>query len=513
MADSLVNELVTSVEHLVTSVIKDMFGTNGSAVDSVRWEGMSNAQLAVAVRQLNSGPGASGIQQAADALSTIANDLQQLDNTLHQQLQAIGVNWQSEASELAQEMTTESAAYSSSASGASNAAAAAITAQGDAFTSARNAVPDPSQLTGSTSTTQPASGTSFLNAAGAILTGHNADQTQTVANNNAARQQTIDALNTYTSSSSTHLAGHQPLPQPPAITPQPVSAPISGAGGNQVTTVSGYVPPPPTVPGSTGGVPGAPVVTGGGSGGLPGSPVAGSPGIPGLPGIGGGAAGGSSGAVPGSPGAGVPGLPGVGGAAGSGGSGGGVPGLPGLGVPGVPGGGSAGGTVGVTPPLRPGPVSGIGAPPGALAGGAAQASAAGGAVSGAAIEDAAVGSAIVGGTVGAGVGGAAARKDELVRTRDQAPDEPDEGTDARSQAARALAELEGEEAEEAGVSARIGATAELPPTLLEPAVEEDETHSNRYGMPDDDMFGDRRMVVPPVLDGGEPGDFGPRGSR
>ncbi len=164
--------------------------------------------------------------------------------------------------------------------------------------------------------------------------------------------------------------------------------------------------------------------------------------------------------------------------------------------------------------LGPGPVSGIGTPAGPPSSAAAQAAAAGSAVSSAVVEDAAVGSAIVGGTVGAGVGGANARKDELVRTRGLA-EEPDEGNDVRAQAARALAELEGEEAEEAGVSERIGATADLPPTLLEPAVgrDDDQTHANRYGTQDDDMFGDGRMVVPPVLDGGEPGDFGPRGSK
>ncbi len=117
-------------------------------MDAVRWEGMSNAQLAAAVRQLNSGPGTSGIRQAADALSTIAGDLQSLDDTLHRQLQAIGVNWQSEASGLAQEMTTEAAAYSSTASGVGGAASAAVNAQADAFTSAKNAVPNPSRLTG-----------------------------------------------------------------------------------------------------------------------------------------------------------------------------------------------------------------------------------------------------------------------------------------------------------------------------------------------------------------------------
>ena len=38
--------------------------------------------------------------------------------------------------------------------------------------------------------------------------------------------------------------------------------------------------------------------------------------------------------------------------------------------------------------------------------------------------------------------------------------------------------------------------------------EDDAVHSNRYDTEPDDMFGDGRMVVPPVL-GGDSGAFGP----
>lgn len=524
MAEGVFDEVVTAVEriasdveHLVGTAVRDMFGGGGANgnVDAVRWEGMSNDQLAAAVRRLNAGPGASGVAQAADALSAIAGDLQQIETTLHQQLQAIGVNWQSEASELAQEMTTESAAYTTSAGAASGANAAAVNAQGEAYAAAKNAVPNPSVLTGSASTTAPVS---FLSAAGSILTGHNTDQAQAASTTKAARQQTIDALNTYTATSQSHVTSHQPLSTPPTVrlTPTPVDT-----GIGQSTTTAGYVPPTVTVP--SGGVPGSPGLTpvGGTSpvdtglpvvsgavppvtgGGLPGTPAGGLPGSP-------------FGGVPGIPTGTSPGLPVAGGAPGSGpgagpgaGPGGGGPGVR---MPGAPGAGGPG------TPLSPGPISGIGpnVPPAGGASGAA--AAASGAIGSSLVEDAAVGSAIVGGTVGAGIGGAAARKDELVRSRDLVPDpEAPESSDARSQAARALAELEGEEAAEAGVSARIGATAELPPTLLEPAVadrDDDREHANRYGVDDEDMFGDGRMVVPPVLDGGDQhGDFGPTGSR
>ncbi|HEX9338308.1 MAG TPA: hypothetical protein VF892_20590, partial [Pseudonocardiaceae bacterium] len=102
-----------------------------------------------------------------------------------------------------------------------------------------------------------------------------------------------------------------------------------------------------------------------------------------------------------------------------------------------------------------------------------------------------------------GIAGASARPDRLVRSR-LAGEDIEEGSGARQQAARALAELEGDEAEAAVVSERIGATAEPPPSLLEPAVggrrSDDETHDTRYGV-DTDLFEDDRMVVPPLLDG------------
>jgi hypothetical protein len=509
MAEGLFDEIVTAVEHiagdvehLVTTAVRGMFGGGGGPVDAVRWEGMTNDQLAAAVRQLNSGPGANGVQQAADALATIAGDLQQIETTLHQQLQAIGVNWQSEASELAQEMTTESAAYTTTAGAASGANAAAVNAQGEAYAAAKNAVPNPSVLTGATAGGQPVS---FLSAAGSILTGHNTDQAKAAATAKAARQQTVDALNTYTASSQSHVTSHQPLPAPPAVrlTPKPVDT-----GIGQTTTPAGYVPPQVTVPSGGGGLPGVPgtPVVGPVGGGTP-PVVTGLPTVSGVvPPPAGGT--GTSPVLPGMPTGGAPGAtvpPGPGLPVPGGGTGVRVPGAPVTGGPGAP--------------LAPGPISGVGAPSVPPAGGVSgAAAAASGALGGSLVEDAAVGSAIVGGTVGAGIGGAAARKDELVRSRDLMPDEPgEEATDARSQAARALAELEGDEAAEAGVAARIGATADLPPTLLEPAVadrDDDREHANRYGVDDEDMFGDGRMVVPPVLDGfDQHGDFGPTGSK
>lgn len=506
MADGLLSQINASIEVVVAHAAKQMFsGKNSANADAIRWEGMSNGELAAAIRLLNDGPGASGVQQAAQALNTIATNLQQIDQTLHTQLQAIGINWQSTAGELAQEMTDASAAYSGSASAAGGANSTGVTNQGDAFAAAKNAVPTVSDL-------QSPPTASFLDAAGATLTGHTADNAQQVSRSKQARQQAIDALNTYGNNSQSGIANHQPLPPPPGYGVSP-SAP---AGGSQVTTVSSAPPPPVTVPSGGGGTPGFPGSGGvpgpGGSGGNPGFPgVPGFPGAPGGPSGGGGLPPGSSGAMPGMPGPGAPGaVPGEGGLPGVPGTGGGVPAVPGVPIVGVPGpgGGGAG-------PLAPGPVSGVGPATGPGEGAAAVPAAQAGAASGALIEDAAVGAAIVGGTAGAGIAGASARPDRLVRSR-LAGEDVNEGSAARQQTARALAELEGDEAEAAVVSERIGATAEPPPTLLEPAVvgrrpEDDEAHDTRYGM-DANLFEDDRMVVPPVLDGSA-GDADPTESK
>jgi len=504
MADGLLSQIHASIEVAVAHAAKQMFsGKNSANPDAIRWEGMSNGELAAAIRLLNDGPGAAGVQQAAQALNTIATNLQQIDQTLHTQLQAIGINWQSTASELAQEMTNESAAYGGSASAAGGANSTGVTNQGDAFSAAKNAVPTVSDL-------QSPPTTSFLDAAGATLTGHTADNAQQVSRSKQARQQAIDALNSYGNNSQSGINNHQPMPPPPGYSVSP-SAP---AGGGQVTTVSSAPPPPVTVPSGSGGTPGFPGSGGGpgpgGSGGGPGFP--GVPGFPGGPTGGGGLPPGSSGAMPGSPGfpglgtpGGLPGegsLPGVPGLPGTGGGVPGLPGVPGVPIVGVPGTGGVG-----TNPLAPGPVSGVGPATGPGEGALAAPAAQAGAASGALIEDAAVGAAIVGGTAGAGIAGASARPDQLVRSR-LAGEDVGEGSAARQQTARALAELEGDEAEAAVVSERIGATAEPPPTLLEPAVagrrpDDDQTHDTRYGV-DANLFEDDRMVVPPVLDGTDP---------
>jgi hypothetical protein len=429
------------VGSFITKIGKDLFGsdaeghsipTDGSLTD-LRFEGMSNAQLASYVTQLGQGPGAAGLTQTADTLADISQSLQQLDQTIQQQLQAIGVNWQSTASDLAQEMTSTSAAYGGSVSNVGTQAGGSMNNQGEAYSSAKNSSATPQNL-------QPLAQGPALQQ----ITSHATDMVPLMNQTNAARNQTVDALNNYAQSSQTNLNSFHPLPAPPAIN---LTTAPAATGTSSVTQVSAFTPSGPSFAGVSGG--GAP----GGSN-APGANTASGPGFQ-FPG-------GGNTAVPGSP----------------------APGTP------VP-----------NSPVAPGPVSGVGPGVSPAALGEAQAAAGAGNAFGALVEDASIGAGIAGGSVAAGIAGSAGA--ERVVRGPSTTGEPGEGA-ARS-GANALAELDEEEAAAARVTSRIsGPPPAESPSMMEPAVasrrrDEDDEHDRRYVLTSDEIFGDDRMVSPPVF--------------
>ena len=174
-------------------------GTDGPGADAVRWEGMSNDQLAVAVRQLNSGPGAAGIQQAADALATIAGDLQQIDDDAAQpvagdrrELAEPGVRTGPGDDHRVGRLLGSASAASGAERGRDR-PRRARRSRGRA-----NAVPNPSELTGRRR--RPAD--SFLAAAGSPLTGHEQrPRAGRWPGPTRPASRPIDAMNNYTASS------------------------------------------------------------------------------------------------------------------------------------------------------------------------------------------------------------------------------------------------------------------------------------------------------------------------
>ncbi|HEX3781074.1 MAG TPA: hypothetical protein VHX38_15545 [Pseudonocardiaceae bacterium] len=502
-----VEDAVDTVGKGIENLIDDVTGSGAAPgtdtpLSDIRWEGMSNPQLAAAVQQLNDGSSASVMTQAADALANVAAGLAQINQTLQTQLQAIGVNWQSaSASELADQMISASAAYGGSATDQGGQASTSINQQAEAYATARNAAPQPQTLLGNT---QSGGNSLFANLT-SPLTGHGNDQSQQANQTNAARAKAVDTLNNYTSASQSNLGSYSPPAPAPAIGVHTQAPP----GGSSGVTVSGYVPPPSGAgsPGATGPSGGGtslpPGVSGGGVGGGSQPPVGlGGLGAPGSVTVGGGSSGGGVPSGGGQSGLGFPGglptgLPG--GASGGGVSGGGVPG----------GGGSSVGLPPGSPNLPTGPISGIGSAGGSGGGPSSAAMPGGGSGAGLGedIGNFAGGAAVAGGAAAVGIVGANSEGDQVVKGR--SGNEPggfadDEDDFAPHSGDGDLAELDAGQATAARVNEQLSATEPAGPTLLEPAVgggrrDDDAEHRNSYAADSADFFDDGRMVAPDVF--------------
>ncbi|WP_018686668.1 PPE domain-containing protein [Actinokineospora enzanensis] len=417
-----------------------------TGLGDLRFEGYGYEELAEQLDLLRGGPGAESLHRAVTALLRIAKGLAQIDHDLRQQLMSIGVYWEGAAADQGVQATQNASVFASDAVPNVAQSAGGVSQQGDSFSTTRNAAPDGQDLRGATQTT-------FVDrtlGAFGLTTDHAAEVERT----RAAHQQAAAAMNNYARGSQSALNNFQALPIPPGLnlvsqstTPQGVTSP-----GSVTTGQSAYTPG-----GSTGGfgMPGA-VTTG--PGGQVGS-FSGTPGVGGFSPV-------EGGLQPGTPG--TPGVPGI---------------------PGTPVGGRVSGVGPVVPgfPGMPNSVSGMNGIrpgfPGGLMGDIAA----------------------VAGIAGAGGAGAAAgaslEKDRLVRGGKGAV----EGSEA-SRRMSALAEAPEEQARAARNAERLaGGKAGRSSSLMQPAAgagvngEEDDEHVRKYGIDSEDVFGDERLVVAPVL--------------
>ncbi|SDC88272.1 PPE domain-containing protein [Actinokineospora iranica] len=427
-----------------------MAGDSGLA--DLRFEGYSMGALADQLDKLRQGPGSESLFQAVQALTQIADGLAETDRVLREQLAAIGVSWEGTAGEGGQEATKNSSIYAADAVPTVEQSADGVNEQGDTFSSTRNGAPDGKQLRG------PTELNGFDRFAGAL--GHTTDNAQQVRQTQQAHQQAVAAMNGYSQGSQAALGSYQSLPVPPGLNLVATPVPTTGTTSVQGFSSGGGSFRPSGAPGPGGGGGYAPPPGGGGSGDFSGvNPN--NPGNPGGPGGNPGGSGGSGG--PGGGGNSTPNLPGR-----SSGVGPITPGLPGM-----PGGGNnfAG--------LRPG-------------------------FSGALMGDIAAAAGIAGAGGAGAAAGASAEKDRLIRGAKNA--EAAEGRAARG--LNAAADVPEEQARAARNAERLaGGKAGRPAaSLMQPAAagagapgEDDEEHVRKYGIDSDDVFGDDRLVVSPVL--------------
>ncbi|TCP54160.1 PPE family protein [Tamaricihabitans halophyticus] len=468
--------------------------TGATEIGDYRWEGYSNAELADVLTQLGQGAGAEALDDSVQALRELAGALTETDRTLRTELGKLGIDWQSNAAEMASVIMSDSADYGDDASQRSQQSSDVVSEQGDVYNRARNSSPEPQTLRGSTQT-------GLLDNALGLL-GHETDRAREVRQTNAARESAIDSMNQYTESTKQNLAGYRPLPEPPGI--ELNTAPSTGATTTQSIGsigTSGSVPAPnapggavgvaPVSGGATsytvGGPSGGSFIVGGPAGGsVTGGPVAGGP-VVGAPVTGGPVTGGpvTGGPVTGGP---VTGGPGAGGA-----TGGPVSGGP-------PAGGLGGGAKLPGPVTGLAPISGVG-PVGS--GGAL------GGVTGFRPDAGLAAGAIA---AGAGVAGGAtatpAREPRAPRgaaTGSRGTATPlGNASPGQAAAARSAERI-------AGSSGRGGASMMQPATgpARGQSGTDDAEHVRKFGMESDDVFGDERMVAPSVFGDSEGERIGP----
>ncbi|PPK67886.1 PPE domain-containing protein [Actinokineospora auranticolor] len=422
-----------------------MAGDNG--LGNLRFAGYGYPALADQLDRLREGPGSESLHLAATALQRIAEELANTDRTLRQQLAAIGVYWEGEASEGGQEATKQAGVYAADAAPTVTDSSNSATAQGEIYSGTSGSAPQGSELRGATQKTVWDQGMGFL--------GHTTDHAAEVERTREAHQRAVAAMNDYARNSGSLVTGVQSLPVPPKLNLSQGVAGGSGMTSPQGVTSSQAAYTPGGAPGGFNGS--APVTTG--PGGQAGPFTGLNPGTPGF--------------NPGAPGEGFP--PG------------GNPGNPGN--PLSPGSGRVSGVGPIVPGINGMPSSGPFGPglrpgfPGPLMGEIATAAG-------------------IAGAGGAGAAaGATAEKDQVVRGGKGSPG----GADAAKRALSAAA-LPEEEARAARNAERLGGRSGRPSSsLMQPATgsgsrgEDDDEHVRKYGVDSDDVFGDDRLVIPSVL--------------
>ncbi|MEU6645941.1 magnesium chelatase [Saccharomonospora sp. NPDC046836] len=231
------------MDNLDISVLVERIGDH-------RFDGYTDNMLADEIDRFRSGPGISGISDAVAALKAVAESLSETDDTLRRELGKLGVEWSSDAGRQAGETVTRQADFSAEANDKVNDSAERIFAQGEAFNRTLHKLPDAQSLR------QGAGGYGLFDSVASLL-GFETDNTRRVAEAREARQQALQALNSYAQNSGENLAGTQELGSPRAVVadtgPRLPGAIDAGGGPGDVTIAAGAantpVPPPVPAPG------------------------------------------------------------------------------------------------------------------------------------------------------------------------------------------------------------------------------------------------------------------------
>ncbi|TKG73123.1 PPE domain-containing protein [Prauserella endophytica] len=202
-----------------------------------RFDGYTDNMLADEIDRFRSGPGISGISDAVDALEAVGEALAETDQALRTELGKLGVEWQSAAATQAGAAVARNADFSAQAGDRVSHSAKQIFAQGEAFNRTLHKLPDSAAL-------RQSGGYGLLDSIGSLL-GFETDNARKVAQAREARQQALEALNAYARDSGEYLAYTPSLDSPQAVRadtgPRLPGEIDAGGGPGDVTTTAGAV--------------------------------------------------------------------------------------------------------------------------------------------------------------------------------------------------------------------------------------------------------------------------------
>ncbi|UOX87497.1 hypothetical protein MUY14_38175 [Amycolatopsis sp. FBCC-B4732] len=187
------------------------FSELAAGIRNHRFDGWTNTAIADQITRMVNGDGTGSIGTAVDALKAVATALAHTDQTLRAQLLKLGVEWQSQAGGAAGQVLTEQAGFSQDATTKVAHAAEMVFAQGESFNRTKYKLPDAETVR------KGAGGYTLTDGLLLSLIGFETDHARQVEAANNAKEQAQQALNEYAQESGTNLLSTQSLSDPESL--------------------------------------------------------------------------------------------------------------------------------------------------------------------------------------------------------------------------------------------------------------------------------------------------------
>ncbi|KDN23781.1 PPE domain-containing protein [Amycolatopsis rifamycinica] len=216
------------------------FSELAAGIQNHRFDGWTNTAIADQITRMINGDGTGSIGTAVDALKAVATALAHTDETLRAQLLELGVEWKSQAGGAASQVLTEQAGFSQDATTKVAHAAEMVFEQGEAFNRTKYKLPDAETVR------KGAGGFTLTDGVLMSLIGFETDHARQVEAANDAKAQAQQALNEYAQQSGTNLLSTQALSDPESLklaAPGVTTGVLDVAGAAVAVTPDGGVKP------------------------------------------------------------------------------------------------------------------------------------------------------------------------------------------------------------------------------------------------------------------------------